>query len=401
MFKLVRYSVGTEGAPVITSIPMASESFELLIRQLIASHREGEYWDFKAQPHTNKARLLHDLLCLANARHAGPRYLILGVEDPAQGTTVRGLQLNEPGRKTQANYLDFLRAQAFAGGIRPELELQQLTLDGKELDVLVVADNPEKPYFLLEDYRDQAVVVRGNYVYTRVGDTNTALDKSADLPQLERMWRQRFGLDVAPAQRLRQLLRQPQHWEKDLGNTRRAYHQHFPEYRLKLSTPKPLQEPYSYYFSNKKSYWGQAAFRYHTTTLLALDYVYLDEMRLLLPAPDTQHVDFTDQMRWFYYYDLDSAAGSFWTFLTADRSALTSRGTAPPFLLFRDRAERQAFITYLLAYETQLAKIEPGLAAEQAERRMQQDNFDLVIRPLDLGRIQVLYNQWRASKPLW
>jgi hypothetical protein len=376
---------------------MDNATLELTIRQLIDSQREGEYWDFKASPHTNKARLLHDLLCLANALHPGPRYLILGVQDPSQGTTICGLQPNGPSRKTQANYLDFLRGQQFVGGIRPEMELRQLDLDGKEVDVLVLFDNPYKPYCLLEDYRDQGVVVRAHYVYTRVGDINTSLDKSADLPHLERMWRQRFGLDIVPAERMQLLLRQPEQWVKDLDNQRHAYHRLFPEYQIKFSSPKPLQEPYSYFFININSFWGKATFKYHTTKILELNYVYLDEMRLLLPEPSIQHVDFSNQMQWFYYYDINSIAGSFLSFLTAEQPTLTSRGATPPFLLFTSQSERQNFIAYLIANEALLTEIIPSSAARAAEQALRTTEYNPVIRPVDLSRINDLYTKWRAS----
>ena len=111
---------------------------ESIIRELTASKREGEYWDFKAKPHDNKADLLHDLLCLANSLHKGNRYLIFGVEDLAKGAAFLGLQPETPGRKSQANYIDFVRNQKFAGGIRPEIELVSLTLDDKELDVRIM-----------------------------------------------------------------------------------------------------------------------------------------------------------------------------------------------------------------------------------------------------------------------
>jgi hypothetical protein len=67
---------------------MNSTVLEPLSKELIVSKREGEYWDYKAKPHNNKADLLHDLLCLANSLHKGNRCLIFGAEAPAKGATV-------------------------------------------------------------------------------------------------------------------------------------------------------------------------------------------------------------------------------------------------------------------------------------------------------------------------
>ena len=41
------------------------------ISTLINRKAEGTYWDFKHEHHRCKADLIHDVLCLANARHTG------------------------------------------------------------------------------------------------------------------------------------------------------------------------------------------------------------------------------------------------------------------------------------------------------------------------------------------
>ena len=38
------------------------------LTDLINRRIEGTYWDFKRCHHTNKADLVHDVLCLANAK---------------------------------------------------------------------------------------------------------------------------------------------------------------------------------------------------------------------------------------------------------------------------------------------------------------------------------------------
>lgn len=47
---------------------MVNESFYLEIMNLIASKTEGQYWDFKREPHKNNESLVHDILCLANTK---------------------------------------------------------------------------------------------------------------------------------------------------------------------------------------------------------------------------------------------------------------------------------------------------------------------------------------------
>ncbi len=44
------------------------------IEKLIASGKEGPWWDFKQTYHQNNAALVHDILCMANVLHDGDRY---------------------------------------------------------------------------------------------------------------------------------------------------------------------------------------------------------------------------------------------------------------------------------------------------------------------------------------
>lgn len=39
------------------------------IEKLIASGKEGSWWDFKQTYHQNNAALVHDILCMANTLH--------------------------------------------------------------------------------------------------------------------------------------------------------------------------------------------------------------------------------------------------------------------------------------------------------------------------------------------
>ena len=379
----------------LDAVPIAPIMLEAIIKELIASKREGEYWDFKVKHHDNNADLLHDLLCLANSLHQGKRYLIFGVDDPAKGANIVGLDAAEAGRKSQANYIDFVRNQHFAGSIRPEIELVTLVLDGKEIDVLVIFDNPYKPYWLTQDYQDRGRRVKAHHVYTRVGDTNTPLGMSADLLRIEKMWRQRLGLDMLPVERMKHLLGQPEEWFKDLGNKRYAYHQNFPDYRIKFSAPEPFWEPYSYFFTNKNSFLGTATFKLNSTTLFELEYVYLDEMRLMLPAPDVEYVELPGRELRYYYYDASTAEGRFLVFLTEGRDRMESRGSTSPFLIFKHEREQQEFNQFLVANVSLFEEAEPGYAARHAAELMQKEGNNAVISPLDIGKVIVLYKDWR------
>lgn len=374
---------------------MNTANLEPIIRQLIASKREGDYWDFKVKPHDNKADLLHDLLCLANSLYNGDRFLILGVADPADGAAVVGLAPTGEGRKTQSDYLDFLGSQQSAGGNRPLVKMVPLLLDDLQVDVLIIADVPMRPYWLTADYVDGKRRMR-QHIYTRVGDRNTPIAESADLALVEKMWRQRFGLDLLPMERMRQLLREPADWVVDFNSRPDAYHRTFPDYQIKLSVTEPLWEPYRYSFLNKNAFLGTAEFLYNATKLFELTYVKLDEMRLLLPTPSIMQVFLLDREMWYYYYNRNTPAGDFFAFLKAEWPGMESRGSKAPFLLFCDNDEQYAFHDYLATHQAQLAKTSPGLSAQRAAQEMARDRYNPVIDLLEIDRIGQLYAVWRS-----
>ena len=372
---------------------LKSEIFEL-----IESKREDNYWDFKREPHDNKASLLHDILSLANSIHRGNRYLIYGVTDPKEGTEIIGLTKGQINRKSQVEFIDFLRTKSFAGDCRPEIELYTIELDYVEIDVLVIFDNPNKPYYLTQDYRDRDKNVKANFIYTRINDTNTPIDKSADIGIIEKMWRQRFGLDLSPLERMKLLLLHPHEWFKDIGNKPYAYHLDFPEFRIDFSEVHEFCEVFSFFFPNEKSYLGTATFKYHSTTLFELEYMYCDEMRIILAVPKTEIVKLKEYQNWFYYYDLQELDGIFLQFLTNKLTRFHSRSTVFPFVIFDNKLEKQDFINYVENNEDDFHKIQPDHEAEHAQAEMKkQQNRSRSTYFID--RITQLHQQWVGHNP--
>lgn len=115
------------------------------IEQLINTKREDDWWDFKQCHHQNKADLLHDIICLANNRANRDAYLILGVEDITYG--VIGVE-KDSNRKNQQNIVDFLSSKSFAGQVRPRVEVRTINIDNHEVDVFVVKNSTDVPYYL-------------------------------------------------------------------------------------------------------------------------------------------------------------------------------------------------------------------------------------------------------------
>jgi hypothetical protein len=210
-----------------------------IIQNLIDLKKEGDYWDFKREKHTDNADLVHDIICLANLpNYSGERFLIFGVEDDY---TLCGVESNE--MQTQHNIIDTLKNACFAGGVFPDIRLEYIHLQGKNLEVLIIADKPkERPYYLGKEYsakksrgpqEKQERIVRAGTIYNRTRDTNTPLNGVASTTDIEKMWRQRFGLDLTPLERLETYLLDFDDWE-EYGSEREGYwyHKNFPEFTI-------------------------------------------------------------------------------------------------------------------------------------------------------------------------
>lgn len=104
------------------------------IFSLIEMKREGSYWDYKEKYHSNNAKFIHDIICLANNLDNKDAYLIFGVSDNGE---VKGIAGDE-NRKNQADIIDLLRNQKFAGRIPPFVKLETILYFDKEIDVLLI-----------------------------------------------------------------------------------------------------------------------------------------------------------------------------------------------------------------------------------------------------------------------
>ena len=364
------------------------------ISNLINSKKEGDYWDFKEVPHDNNAALLHDILCLANCAHSGSRYIIYGITDPSDGCKLIGLTDGQLNRKTQTGFIDLLRSKKIAGDLRPGLELQVIKLGQSEIDVLVIANRPFKPYYLLESYRVKDKEVRAYHIYTRTGDSNTPIDSSADIHFVEQMWRQRFGLDLQPAVRMELLLAEPENWNKDIGNQSTQFHLTSPEYKIKFSQPERFDEVFSYFFTNEKSFLGKAVFKYNTTKLFELEYMYCDEMRIVLSVPENGYFRVGAQEEWYYFYDLSQQNGRFLEFLCDHKLDFRSRGFGAPFLIFNNEADRKIFEASAIENWEKINALEAGFPGTHALKRIKQANKSYMTDPLFLDRIHQFYVEW-------
>lgn len=202
-----------------------------LVESLRYLKKEGVYWDFKREYHKDKGKLLHDIICFANAEHDGERYIIFGVEDETMNLSCIAADGN---RKTQSDVISFLKdnQQKFAEGRYPDIKIHSVTINGNEIDILIVSEAEKKPIYLI----DRICEVKPHHIYTRIGDANTPINQSASAHDIERMWRHRFGLNKTAYHRAKALISNFKEWESDVDDSGNIiwHHQVFPEFTIRV-----------------------------------------------------------------------------------------------------------------------------------------------------------------------
>ena len=282
-----------------------------VVRDLMARASEGVYWDFKRQHHATNSALVHDVLCLANAEWSGPRFLIFGVDD--SDFALHGIQ-GRCGRRTQADIGGLFRDNAgkFFQSRFPTLHLHEVDVDGALIDVLVIEDEPKKPYYLVQRIEQ----VRAHHVYTRVCDTNTPTTGFAQPHEVERMWRERFGLDAPALERAKRLMEDPAAWTRRLeGGFACCHHDVFPEFTLRAADTERQMDSSQEWTRGEIVTTGNHAIwlelRCHQTLLRRIHYVSFDNQKKGMVAPDWAPIG----KGRFYYYAADTvdyAVQQFW-----------------------------------------------------------------------------------------
>lgn len=365
-----------------------------IVGDLIAAQKEGDHWDFKRDPHAKSGDLIKDIICLANSpRHAGDRYIIYGVDDTG---TVVGMQ--SATRRTQADIVNTLSNAGFAGGVYPDIYLHQIEVQSLVIEVLVIKDRPEKPYYLQRAYNKGGVRLNPGTVYSRVRDSNTPSDQVAPSHDIERMWRERFGLDQTPFQRFQRYLSDRDSWVETSEHV--WFHSQCPEFTISpMAEARAVQAGESWVRAamNPSAFVLPFKVCFHQTVLARLECILYDEMRAITPLPST-HVCRND--RWFFSLCAGTLEFQFLQFLTGRkreqllRDGLSDRsGLSVPVILFRSDVERQAFIEELIGNPVTVEELHHGIFLQDDPLISEQDREIIAFSNAVIER----FAEWRAG----
>ena len=293
-----------------------------IVKDLIDRRSEGVFWDFKEKHHAAAARgeLIHDVLCLANADHDGPRFLVFGVRD--SDNSVCSIEASEA-RRTQAQIAGLFRdnADKFFQSRFPTFYLREIEIDGAILDVLVIEDEPKKPYYLVEKIQG----VKAQHIYSRVCDTNTPVTHAAQPHEIARMWREQFGLDAPALERAKMYL--GDRWsERYEEGSIFCHHDVFPEFTLRTADADDFsacdQEWTRGEIRTDNNHASYYELRCHQTILRKIQYVAFDDRKKGMVAPDFRAVGSGR----LYYYTADSVEYAVQRFRSAREDRDDSRG---------------------------------------------------------------------------
>jgi schlafen family protein len=262
---------------------------EKLVKQLVERRKEGSWWDFKREHHECSLDLLHDILCLSNAIHSGDRYLIIGVSDDYEFIDVRS---NNP-RRRQSDVIDLLKAKKFAEDNVPIVTLETIYINDNEIDVIVIKNERVKPYYLLSDERKGKKTLKCGVVYSRVGDTNTPVDKCANPNDVAVMWRERFGLTLSVEERFITILLDYENWRYD--GVSKAFYSLEPDYSIEIEEDENVQGKYWWQIDFfEKPVGSTYILKYKDKELYKLLVQRFHSENLCFPFPNVEYVAYPD-----------------------------------------------------------------------------------------------------------
>ncbi|MCS5711459.1 RNA-binding domain-containing protein [Candidatus Berkiella aquae] len=257
----------------------------LTLEELL-TESESEYLDFKRQYHQNTAKLIHDILCLANSHSKKNKYIVFGIDDYKN---VVGIE-NDANRKKLSQISDLIKNSNF--NHNPNIDLYTEKKDNHEVDILVIADVSDKPYFLIKQKKEGHAIINAGTVYTRNADRNVSSLETATDSEIERMYKERFGLDKTVNERMHEYLQNPEKWSKGHlhSGAECIYYTQFPEFTFAISNFDGDHEQFDESWATKnpdsKAYKTRYFLMYHLTVLKNLFVISCDGGRYLTVMPE-------------------------------------------------------------------------------------------------------------------
>lgn len=317
---------------------------------LISLKQEGDYWDFKREWYSNKADLLHDIICMANNLSNQDGLIIIGI-DEENDYEIQDVEMDSNRKRTQ-DIVSFLRDKKFAGGIRPTVTVQAIKLSKKTIDVLIVCNDRNTPYYLTEHYQN----IFANNIYVRIMDTNTPKNSSGDINIVETLWKKRFGINATALERVILYLQSPSDWI-DSYNKSRRYYKFAPEFVIEQVSASDERDGYEFYLFGQydiRPHWYDINIYYHQTLLDSIGGAALDGGRCFTATPKMAGLSLSgNRMNWDISYkyfikeSIEYIIHKFYITDDMDEELTSRRRFLECVLIFNSTLEKTSFDKYV------------------------------------------------------
>ena len=306
------------------------------VESFIDAKKETDEWDFK-QEWSDTQEVVKDIICFLNTTHDKDCYLIYGISDDYE---ITGMKKE---RKKQSDIHDTIAKIRFSGGVKPEIELETIKIKNIEVDVLIVKNTEKTPIYLEEPYSK----LRVGYIYSRVGDRNTAYDKNSSLEIIEKLWKKRFELLKAPLDYMLDKLESIDDWKI---NDEGYYNKYKPDYSIRVVDEETSSimwtEFYSYSVFNESIQYYTYEF-FYKSSLKKFRIVVLDSGRFLTPIPESEILKIEKEKIFYRYYVKRSPVWKVKEFLYNKNENFEKEQTKYDFekviLIFESEKEKEKF----------------------------------------------------------
>lgn len=321
MVRYYRYSNGTirhdktdmNTKGVITGVIMMNK----LELQKLINEPEDDHHDFKEKWYTTgtdnseKSEMLKDIFSFTNTVHNDDCFLIFGIEDKTH--KVVGVE-NDQNRYNTQQITDWLGKLPIEP-IPPEVKIQTIKLEEHQIDVMSIQNTDNVPIFLSNICKGKGYgkhPIFPGQIFTRIKDTNTAIDSTARYNPVKELFKKKLGLNQTIKKRYEKVLNDFKNWKYyEHGDGERGIQYSIdPDYKILFidKTDSNINvESFSLSQEQVDISWELAKLEYKNNTIEEITVVNLDDDRFKAVVPDIGNLgDSFDKKLFYKYYFLDS-----------------------------------------------------------------------------------------------
>lgn len=146
-----------------------------------------------------------------------------------------------------------------------------------------------------------------------------------------------------------------------------------------------------------RSFFGTAFLKYFSTTLLEIQFGYVDEYRLPLVVPKIGFIELKSGHISYFYFQMDTTE---WKLNVVMGLAFTYRRKlgAMPYIFYKDNDEREAFHNHIQSIEEEFRSREPEEFEISKAKRIKEDGKGCGITPQKIGRLVREHVDWIKSR---